>query len=125
MSIGAFNGGAGYYQLSGGTLIVGDSEKLGDQGAGTFDQSSGTHTVGVAGGGGTLSLGATVSGNGTYLLSGDGVLNVKSVEQVGMNGAGTFIQSGGTHTAGVIYIGWNPGSNGTTCILSDGTLIDP
>jgi hypothetical protein len=56
-------------------------------------------------------LGDFLGTNGTYALSG-GILNVGYDEFIGNDGAGTFIQSGGTHTLGSatlpanMYLGW-------------------
>ncbi|HUB27237.1 MAG TPA: PEP-CTERM sorting domain-containing protein [Tepidisphaeraceae bacterium] len=94
-----------------GTTVLG---QLG--GTGIFVQSSGTNIAG------TLDVGTDSSGS--YLLSG-GSLATYSAEGIGNTGNGgeicdaIFNQSGGTNTAGTLYIG----SYGTASyILADGAL---
>jgi hypothetical protein len=90
----------GYYSLSNGAVLnsVG-GQLIGVSGAGTFDQSGGTNTMN-----GDLEIGAnsfgvdTDEGHGTYLLRGNGVLNVHGTVDVGFLGSGVFVQSGGTLT---------------------------
>ena len=116
------NGGAGTYLLSGsGVLNVFGSETIGGPGAGTFNQSGGTHNVGVPGTFFTTSLFVGDGGIGNYLLSGNGVLNVSGVETVGNAGAGTFNQTGGTHLLnGTLTIGTSSGAG--TYLLGGGLL---
>ena len=102
VELGIFAGSVGSYSLSGsGSLSVGGSEIIGEQGSGSFDQSGGTNTITVPGfaGGGELIVGHDdPGGSGTYQLS-NGVLSVGSFEEVGQQGGtGTFTQLGGTHT---------------------------
>ena len=43
--LGDSSGGSGTYNLSGGSLTVGDNETIGNNGSGAFTQSGGTNTV--------------------------------------------------------------------------------
>lgn len=73
-----------------------------EYGRGIIDQSGGANNVG------TLIIGDQNSYvAGAYNLSGTGVLNVTSVEQIGypLVNNGAFTQSGGTHTAATLKIG--------------------
>ena len=75
------------------------AEDVGYNGNGIFIQRGGTNTVT-----GNLSLGAGTSSNGTYTLSGTGVLQADN-EYVGNYGTGTFTQTGGTNTvSGGLYL---------------------
>ncbi len=83
------------------------TEDVGSSSAGTIDQSSSTNTVT-----GTLTLGTTSTGSGTYILSG-GALSA-GYEPIGLNGIGIFTQSGGTNsTTGDVALGRDSGSSGT------------
>lgn len=91
-------GGIGTYQLTGGTLGIGGTTYVGNQGQGTFDQSDSTFTTGK------LVLGLAAGSSGTYTLT-DPVLittrlTVSGDEVVGEAGLGTFIQHAGEHTVG-------------------------
>ncbi len=91
-------GGIGTYQLTGGTLGVGGTTYVGNQGQGTFDQSDSTFTTGK------LVLGLAAGSSGTYTLT-DPVLittrlTINGDEVVGEAGLGTFIQHAGEHTVG-------------------------
>jgi hypothetical protein len=102
VELGIFPGSVGSYSLSGmGSLTVGGSEIIGEEGTGSFDQSGGANTITISG---TASGGELVVGyndprsSGRYQLSG-GTLSVGSFEAVGQqDGTGTFTQLGGTHT---------------------------
>ena len=59
-------------------------------------------------------------GSSISLVSGSLTLNTPS-ESIGWDGSGAFIQSGGYHSTGLLYIGNNPGSSGHY-VLSGGTL---
>jgi len=93
---------SGTVRMSGSSsLSAANSEYLGNYGAGAFTQSGGTNNVG-----GSLFLGsysAVSSGSGSYVLIGAGALAANQ-EFVGNNGTGTFSQSGGTNSAGSLYI---------------------
>jgi hypothetical protein len=125
IELGYSSTGIGNYLLSAGSLMVTGAETVGDGGAGTFTQNGGTNTLGTPSTAGDLFLGvgtvATNSfGKGIYLLSGTGALT-SNVAAIGYNGAGTFNQSGGTHSTTNLEIAANPGSTGTY-LLSAGTL---
>jgi hypothetical protein len=94
---------------------------VGDFGVGTFN-----HTAGIVNVGGQLIVGRSATGQGTYNLSGTGVLNAAS-ETVGGFSAGRFTQTGGTHiVSGALTIGANTGlynHNGGT--LSAATINLP
>ena len=107
----------GAYTLSGGSLTVYGDTTVGNYGTGTFTQSGGTYTIGSAGRSGNLVLGNNGNAVGTYTLSG-GSLTVYGYALVGTDGTGTFNQSGGTHTANNVNIGFGTG----TYNLSGGTL---
>ena len=132
LTLGANSGGAGTYNLSGGTLSVSPSatantlgEYIGAIGSGTFNQTGGTHTVGSASKNQPLYLGYNTSGAGTYLLSGAAsALNVNGAEYVGYQSSnGTkFIQTNGTHTVTQnLEVGYLGGGVGTYN-LSGGSL---
>ena len=119
--------GGGSYNLSGGALTA-FTTVVGNNGIGTFTQSGGTHTTSTPNIPhpqlGDLVLGLQSSGNGTYNLSGTGVLNVNTTDTriiVGAVGQGTFNQSGGTATAYGLSVGNNAGGTGHYT-LSGGTL---
>lgn len=95
--------GVGTYTLTGGSLInngrvgtvvgaYGNSLNPGEvAGSGAFIQTGGTFQTSF------LSVGNGLIGQGSYSLSGNGVLNT-SYEIIGLSGTGTFSQLGGTHT---------------------------
>ena len=113
--LGVLPGSSGAYNLTGGTLSDGNAV-IAYSGNATFNQSSGTHSVA-----GVLRVGRQATGNGTYLLSGDGVL-YSGIPFVGYSGTGTFIQSGGEHhVTAAMFIGTQTGSRGSY-LMSDGTL---
>lgn len=94
------------------------SEDVGSSGAGTIDQSSGVNSTNTVTG--TLTLGTTSTGSGTYILSG-GTLSA-GYEPIGLNGSGSFTQSGGTNsTTGDVALGRDSGASGTYD-LTGGTL---
>jgi hypothetical protein len=70
----------------------------------------------------SLILGTEIGGNGTYRLSGTGILSVGG-EYIGDIGRGSFIQSGGTHIVdGQLWVGaFGAGSSGSFD-LSGGSL---
>jgi hypothetical protein len=130
--LGDSSGSSGTYDLSGaGTLLTG-SEYIGDGGTGTFTQSGGTNTIAYdysAFSDGTLYVGHSSTGSGTYDLSG-GALSAYR-EYIGYDGTGTFIQTGGTNTllydagllySGYLYLGRNSGSSGTYDLSGTGAL---
>jgi hypothetical protein len=124
--------GAGTLNQSGGNITVTDHISVGDSGTGTYSLSAGAINTNYAydgylgighyfQSGGTfttpnfLSLADQGGSSGTYSLSGTGLLSVTSGggEFIGNAGAGTFTQSGGTNTAGTMYIANEAGSTGS------------
>ncbi len=118
-------GGGGGYTLTAGSLSTSFDAQIGGNSAGIFSQSGGTNTVSRF-----LYLGS-YSSDGTYNLSGTGVLSAWS-ELFGGAGPGHFVvfnQSGGTNNFGSnLGIGGSaaayglPASTGTYN-LSSGSLI--
>ena len=118
------NGGNGFYALSGsGLLSVPGNESIG-QGlgaVGSFTQTGGTHSVA------SLIIGDVDEfgngGNGSYALSGSGLLSVPGNESIGQGGfpgntaLGSFTQTGGTHSVASLVIGgvneFGNGGNGS------------
>lgn len=134
--VGAGSGGQGRYDLNGGTLNTTWSAYVGSSGTGVLNQTGGVHNVLNE----SLHLGVGPTGNGTYNLSGTGVLNVAKSTVVGMRyeARGTFDQTGGTHTTSKVLVGTigtyrlaggvlNTGSveNFGTFHISGGTLNTP
>jgi len=78
---------------------VTEDEVIGVFGAGSFTQSGGTNTIGSQTHLTFFHLGKSSGSSGSYQLSG-GSLVVYSIEEFGIGGPATFIQSGGTHTVG-------------------------
>lgn len=83
---------------------------------GTVTQTGGTVTVTDRNG---MQTGSGYGASGRYELI-DGMLSVQN-HFVGYGGLGTFVQSGGTHRAGYLGVGYFPDSQGTYS-LSGGTL---
>ncbi|HUB24233.1 MAG TPA: PEP-CTERM sorting domain-containing protein [Tepidisphaeraceae bacterium] len=115
----------GSYTLSGGIVSAvaidyyGNSEYVGDNGIGIFNQTGGTHTLA-----GPLQIGYAAGSTGTYSLSGTGSLVAAGNEIVGNSGIGIFNQSGGTNTIENINslgLAANAGATGTY-IQSGGLL---
>jgi hypothetical protein len=110
-------------------LSVNGYELVGDRGVGLFSQSGGTNSISGENG---LSLGQIAGSNGTYSLSGTGVLSVtgSGTEFIGVNGTGTFTQSGGTNTVNegtstvnpAFVLGFQTGSSGNYSLSSTGSL---
>jgi hypothetical protein len=116
----------GTYNLSAGMLNDPGWEDVGLIGAGTFNQTGGTHAVGY-----NLSLaGNLYSSEGTYLLRNSATLSVAGDEYIGEAGLGSFLQSGGSNTLGShaspgnLYVGGSPYFTGGvgTYSLSGGSL---
>ena len=115
----SFNGllvgyaGQGSYTLSAGSLSA-NNEYVSYLGLATFTQSGGTNSAGY------LSVGTFY--NGTYNLSGSGLINATN-ETVGDSGyIGTFTQNGGTNNvANTLTVG-NNSTYGGTYNLNSGSL---
>ena len=90
---------------------------VGLTGTGTVTHSGGTLAISSA-----FEVGANSGANGTYNLSGSGVLSCAEFERMGNNGTGTFNQTGGTNTMAMgVRLADRAGSVGTYN-LSGGTL---
>ncbi len=106
------------FNLSGGSLDVGDDAFIGLDGVGVFTHTSGINTIGdrlVLGKLTTAAVAGTtadVLGNGVYNLS-NGDLSSQTGE-IGEFGTGTFNQTGGTYTvAGEVVLGKETSGVGT------------
>lgn len=121
----------GVFNLQDGTLDVGHDLIVGSFGNAEFNQ--GPSVVGEGGDGGTntvigdLIIGQRQSSTGTYNFSG-GELSVSGVSVIGGKdgsgfdgGDGTFVQTGGTHSTGALYLGDTAGSTGEYQLI-EGTL---
>lgn len=121
LTIGAQKNGNGTYILdTAGNDLTAANEVVGDAGTGLFTQ-------GTSGGSdnkitGTLTLGKSAGGTGTYQMSGGTSTLEAQTEIIGAAGSGTFNQKNGTNTVtGDLGIGsTNQGSG--TYNLSGGTL---
>ena len=127
LSLGNMGGSLGQYNLSGsGTTLSAGAETIGVSGAGNLSQMSGTNTI-------TGPVGLTVGANagdptgGSYTLTSGSLTLTEGSENIGLNGIGSFSQSGGTNTVGGasghggLELGLLPGSSGTYS-LSGGVL---
>ncbi len=106
---------AGTLQIAGGHLSTG-AEDVSLGGTASVLQSGGTHSLS-----GALFL-ARLGGNGSYALSGSGMLSALGGEVLGGAGFGSFTQSGGTNSAAGIDLGLNPGVNGSYNLGGSGLL---
>ena len=93
---------SGTIQMSGGSLTVSYYEYVGNDGAGTFNQTGGTNNVSSSSGG--LYLGYTSASYGSYNLSAGQLLG--NLQYLGYSGTGRFTQSGGTNTFSNLYLGY-------------------
>ncbi len=116
-------GGTGTYTLSAGTVSsTSHGDTVGMRGTGTFTQTGGTNTADAE-----FEIGDVAGSVGTYNLSGTGQLifnkiDVGEFEAVGVAGAGTFNQTGGSNTINAdLVVGQNSGGVGNY-YLSGGTL---
>jgi hypothetical protein len=98
------DGTAGTYELSNTGQLLVLEEWIGQRGTGSFVHTGGTHSVN-----GVLRLGGEYNGDGTYQLTGDGHLSA-TAEYIGNDisyapsGKGHFVQTGGSNTAGYLFI---------------------
>jgi hypothetical protein len=98
-------------------LFVTGQEAIGSSGNGVYTQSGGTNTVTS-----NLILGNLGGSNGTYNLSGSGLLSNAGPATLGFSGAATFVQSGGTHSTSS-YVNIAAGAGGTAAYtMTAGTL---
>ncbi len=86
--LGRDKGSKGVYDMTGGKVTA-NGEVIGNNGDGLFHQSGGTNTADH------VAIGNGVTGTGTYMLDGDGVLNGGDLT-VGVRGKGTLTQNGGS-----------------------------
>ena len=87
---------------------------------GKLTQSGGTNTISN-----TLYLNSGSGSNGTYSLSGFGLLSAQS-ELVGYSGTGNFTQSGGTNAiSGTLYLGDGSQNTGTYNLSGSGRVSAP
>lgn len=99
---------------------------VGVDGTAAYTQSAGANRVYSTSfwqyGPGKLVLGDHAAGNGSYTLSGSGILEADT-ETVGSAGRGSFVQSGGSHTVrGNLVIGAQAGSHGSVTLSGNGAL---
>jgi Dockerin type I domain len=125
--VGYNTGSNGLFSLSGtGALQDYGIEVIGTAGSGTFIQTGGTNTVVSPTSAAFLSVASESGSTGLYSLGGTGSLQITNGEEdIGVNGSGTFTQSGGTNTIGSgwsLNIGYNPGSFGIYN-LSGGSVV--
>jgi hypothetical protein len=116
---------SGAYNLSatGSLSVTGGEEAIGIYGSGAFNQNGGTNTLT-----GSLILGFQPLSTGSYTLS-SGSLSVSqpagAAETIGYFGSAVVSQTGGTNNAtGVLYLGFQSGSNGTYSLSATGTLTN-
>ena len=120
MSLGS-GAGSGAVQMASGYLETLGYQNIGSSGPGAFVQSGGTNASGE------FFLGSASGGNGTYALSGSGLL-MSSQEFVGYSGTGSFAQAGGLNTNRLglwnvfLYLGYNTGASGTYSLSGNGKL---
>ena len=118
-------GDSGTYILGGNAQLSASNEYVGYSGMGTFTQSGGINNFGYGNGANQfLCLGYNAGSNGTYQLSGSGILTtyVSANETVGFSGTGTFTQSGGYNSSNFFSLGYNSGGNGTYNLSGSGQL---
>jgi hypothetical protein len=131
LHLGFDTGSVGTYNLSGNGVLQAQTNNalvyIGENGIGVFNQSGGSFTVGSVSANTPLYLGYAAGSSGTYNLSG-GTLTTYSPEFIGFNvstifsAVGSFVQTGGTHTAATIYLGYHTGSSGIYNLSGTGTL---
>ena len=133
MAVGYGANSTGIYNLNSaggtGTFSAIQSEYIGLNGTGTFNQGAGTNTV-AAGTVGAMDVGTFTGAAGTYNLSG-GTINSNKSEYVGDQGTGTFNQTGGTNnilfntinnTASSLYLAFSDGGRGTYTVSNSAVL---
>jgi hypothetical protein len=118
--VGATATGVGTYNISDGTLSA-NFVQVAREGKGTFNQTGGSVTI--SGLTGDLNLGQASGSIGSYDLSGDpSILTVGRTINIGIDGKGTFTQTGGTVTAaGGLILGGAVSGDGTYN-LSSGSI---
>ncbi len=117
LTLGRAATGAGEYHLSGSALLsAGGDVIVGDAGTGLFEQTGGVAQIA-----GTLTVGGSAGGEGTYTFS-NGALHVAGDVVIGGGGNGTFTQSGGLHTVGGNLVVASAAGSSGLYRLTDGTL---
>src|SRR5258707_9892197 len=120
LTLGGATGGNGTYVLGGpvSNTVTAANEIVGDSGTALFSQNGSTDNN-ISG---TLTVGKSVGGNGTYALRQVATLEA-STEIIGGAGTGTFNHKGGTNkVSGTLTIGDQAGANGDYEMKSTGTL---
>ena len=117
--------GGSAYNLSGGYLNTFGPTYIGYYGTGSFNQSGGTFSYSGGANAGTIYLGrynsGSISSSGTYGLSGGSLYS--SQENVGYEGTGSFIQSGGTNSIKIsLVLGYYGNTSGTYYLSGNGIL---
>ena len=133
---------AGIVNQTGGTLTMsGNQLLLGNGGVGTAVGSNSTGTYNLSGGqlntitGLGVLIGVNTGGTGVFNLSGTGILNMNATSLLGIarsdnnlatNTTGTFTQTGGTATVGILQMSGNNAVNNaggvSTLDLTGGTF---
>ena len=112
--LGNASGSVGTYNLSGSGLLSAFDEYIGSSyGSGNFTQSGGVNAVSYP------FVGYGSYSHGTYNLSGSGQL-LANTEYIAYYGVAAFTQSGGTQSAGTLYLGYN--GNATYNLSGSGLL---
>lgn len=110
-------GSDGTYDLHGGSVNSIQGAIVGFRGSGVFNNSGGAHVSDF------LSLGLESTANGTYNLSGTGLLTTSGSTYVGIRSTGVFNHSAGTSLVGSdVVIGRLAGGNGTYNLSGSGVL---
>ena len=110
LTLGKYSDSRGTYSLSGGSLSV-KNQIIGYYGPGAFTQTGGSNTVSNA-----ILLGDAAGSSGAYTLGGGtGSPSLSAANQyVGLDGSGTFTQTGGSNTVSAcLTLGLYSGSRGT------------
>lgn len=120
LTIGQGAGIVGILNLSGSGLLSASSQTVGYSGNGTFTQTGGTNHALDVSGNGSLALGQLAGSKGTYSLSAGSLTTY--FETVGGAGTGIFSQTGGTNSAGQLYVGGGVSSSGSYTLSGAGIL---
>lgn len=124
ITLGTNEGSTGVFNLSNNGVVTAAYVHVGRSGAGTFTQTGGSLTTGAL----KLGVDSTVA-VGTYNLSqldssNPATLTVNGDEWIGVNGKGTFTQTGGAHTVGgALVLAYDPGSQGTYTLSGDASTL--
>ena len=110
LTLGKYSDSRGTYKLSGGSLSA-KNQIIGFYGSGDFTQTGGSNTVSNA-----ILLGDALGSSGAYTLGGctDSPSLSAANQYVGVEGTGSFTQTGGSNTVNAaLYLGYYSGSSGT------------